>query len=64
MRTVPLGEALGDDAKLPVASERAMCDFGRHSSVIAQLALPTGAENSMQVTFHRIIPPFGVDTGC
>ena len=42
------GEKLGDDAKLPVASERTMRDFGRHSAVIAQLAVPTDLNNRMQ----------------
>ena len=42
------GYTLRDDDALPVASERAMRDYGRHSAVIAQLAIPTGLENRMK----------------
>jgi hypothetical protein len=42
------GEKLRDEDTLPVASERAMRNYGRHSAVIAQLAIPTAHENRMQ----------------
>ena len=38
------GEKLRDADKLWFASESAMRDFGRHSAVIAQLAIPSAAE--------------------
>mmetsp|Transcript_52775 Transcript_52775/g.125617 ORF Transcript_52775/g.125617 Transcript_52775/m.125617 type:complete len:856 (-) Transcript_52775:650-3217(-) len=46
------GERLRGDDTLPVASESAMRDFGRHSAVIAQLEIPSADENRMQAVLN------------